>query len=178
MGSVKEMERAMQVNRSILIAVDDSEASHRAVEYVADMLGRQYKFFVTLFHVLPTLPPSLLEHGGSENPAIEEAKEEEIRNRQASWLEEVKRTAQPTLERAKAVLRDARIPARDIAVQFYAPVSGESLVSDILQAAQKANCETIVVGRETFSGLHRLLKHHVADDLIRRGHHHTIWVVE
>jgi K+-sensing histidine kinase KdpD len=71
-----------------------------------------------------------------------------------------------------------QIPSGDIGIQFYAPVSGEDLVSDILLEAQEAHCDTIVVGRETFSGLQRVLKHHVADDLIRRGHDHTIWVVE
>jgi K+-sensing histidine kinase KdpD len=54
----------------------------------------------------------------------------------------------------------------------------DALVTEILEAAQAESCDTIVVGRETFTGLDRIFKHHVADDLIRRGQGYTIWVVE
>jgi nucleotide-binding universal stress UspA family protein len=168
----------MDVNRKILIAVDDSEVSHQAVDYVAEMIGGRHGFHVCLFHVLPPFPPSLLEHGGSENPNVEEEIEARIRNKQDDWLEKAKRESQPMMDRAKAILHDARVPARAIKSRFYAPISGENLVSDILLQAQTDACDTIVVGRETFAGLQRVFRHHVADDLIRRGHNHTIWVVE
>lgn len=168
----------MEASRKILIAVDDSEVSHRAVDYVAEMIGRRRGYAVYLFHVLPPFPPGLLEHGGSENPDTEKQLEEQMRDKQARWLAEAKRTSQSLLDKAKAILHDAGVPARAITSQFYAPISGENLISDILLTAQTDHCDTIVVGRETFSGLQRVFRHHVADDLIRRGHNHTIWVVE
>lgn len=168
----------MDTHHRLLIAIDDSEASHQAVNYVAAMIGGRRGFRVDLFHVLPPLPPKLLEHGGSENPDAEQEIESEIRAKQAEWLEQAQQAAQPMLDKAKTILRDMRVPARAISTHFYAPISGENLVSDILSEAKENSCDTIVLGRETFSGWQRVFKHHVADDLIRRGQHHTIWVVE
>jgi K+-sensing histidine kinase KdpD len=52
------------------------------------------------------------------------------------------------------------------------------MVTDILEAAQADRCETIVVGRHSFTLLQRIFRHPVADELIRRGQGYTIWVVE
>jgi len=101
-----------------------------------------------------------------------------MRDKQADWLEQAKRASQPMMDRAKAILRNAGVPAGAISSQFYVPVGGENMVSDILLQAKEDHLDTIVVGRETFAGLQRVFRHHVADDLIRRGHNHTIWVVE
>lgn len=52
-----------------LIAIDDSDASRRAVKYVSKFVGRRKGFRICLVHVLRPLPPALLEHGGSEDPS-------------------------------------------------------------------------------------------------------------
>lgn len=55
----------------ILVAVDDSEHSARALCYVGSLLRDAHTVQVTLFHVLRPMPRELLEHGGSEDPAEE-----------------------------------------------------------------------------------------------------------
>ncbi|MBU6435088.1 MAG: universal stress protein, partial [Nitrospirae bacterium] len=55
----------------ILLAIDESENSHRVVQYVGSLLRWTPDAAVTLFHVLKPMPRELLEHGGSENPAAE-----------------------------------------------------------------------------------------------------------
>ena len=55
----------------ILVAVDESENSHRAVQYVGVLLRETPNVTITLFHVLKPMPRELLEHGGSENPVAE-----------------------------------------------------------------------------------------------------------
>ncbi len=52
----------------ILIAVDGSEHSARALHYVGMLLRDTCDVQVTLFHVLKPMPRELLEHGGSEDP--------------------------------------------------------------------------------------------------------------
>ncbi|HZZ77389.1 MAG TPA: universal stress protein, partial [Gemmataceae bacterium] len=59
----------MADNHRILIAVDGSPASRRAVEYVADLVGGKTGFHVGLCHEMPE--PHMLEWGGAEDPAIE-----------------------------------------------------------------------------------------------------------
>lgn len=168
----------MDTNKRMLIAVDDSEASHRAVDYVATMLGGRRGFHVLLLHVLPPFPPELLEFGGSEDPEVEAQKEAEIRNEQIGWIAQAKQAAQPVLEKAVSILREARVPARAISTQFATSIGGQDVVTNILETAKVDNCATIIVGRESFTGLQRVFTHHVADELIRRGHGYTIWVVE
>ena len=55
----------------ILVAVDDSEHSGRALRYVGTLLRDTRDVRVTLFHVLKPMPRELLEHGGSEDPRVE-----------------------------------------------------------------------------------------------------------
>ena len=53
----------------ILVAVDGSEHSARALRYVGTLLRDTRDVQITLFHVLKPMPRELLEHGGSEVPA-------------------------------------------------------------------------------------------------------------
>jgi hypothetical protein len=70
----------------ILLAVDESENSHRVVQYVGSLLGRTPDVVVTLFHVLKPMPRGLLEHGGSENPAAEAQLSTQLHDEQEAWI--------------------------------------------------------------------------------------------
>lgn len=168
----------MDASRNILIAVDDSEASKRAVAYVAMMIGGKEGFHVRLVHVLPSFPPELLEFGGAENPDVEEEKEAEMRDAQAEWLKEAEKTAAHVFENAKAILRRSQVPTQTVATHCCTAVPGENIVTDIPEDARAHACGTVVIGRESFTGLKKHYAHHVADELVRRGHGLTIWVVE
>lgn len=166
----------MNDSKRLLIAVDDSEASHKAVAYVASMIGGRPGYHVCLLHGFPPVPP--FEHGGSEIPLLEEMLDAKLQKKRAEWLRREQQSAQPMVDRAKAALRDAQVPENAIATKFSAASTVDSLVNEILEAGHKENCDTIVVGRETFTVLDRIFRRHVADDLIRRGRGYTIWVVE
>jgi len=70
----------MSVAMRILLPVDESENSHRVVQYVGSLLGQTPDVLGTLFHVLKPMPRGLLEHGGSENPAAEEQLSVQLRD--------------------------------------------------------------------------------------------------
>jgi len=63
----------------ILLALDGSEASMRAARYVANLLGKRADVFVTLFHILSPIPPSLLESGSLEA-------EIKLKGQRAAWV--------------------------------------------------------------------------------------------
>ena len=170
----------MNTSGHILVAVDDSEASDRAVAYVGALIGGRQGYRVRLLHILPPLPPSLLEVGGSENPAIEQREETTIHNQQATWLAEAEKQARPALQRARSGLRQANVPDQAIETEFVVSINGQSMVTDILDAAKTSQCGTIVVGRESFHGLQAFFAHHhhVGDELVAKGHGVTIWVVK
>ena len=70
----------------ILLVLDDSEIALRAVRYVAQFVGRRRQFRICLVHVLPPLPPSLEEHGGSSNAARERQLDLAMREEQDRWI--------------------------------------------------------------------------------------------
>ena len=84
----------------ILVAVDESENSHRAVQYVGVLLRETPNVTITLFHVLKPMPRELLEHGGSENPVAEARLGAQLRVDQESWLRSERESECSVLRRA------------------------------------------------------------------------------
>ena len=167
----------MDINKNVLISVDGSEASMRAVSYVADMMGTHEALGVHLLHVLPPIPPELLEFGGSENPEQEHRLSEELKLAQSQWIDRTKMEAEPIFEEARTILLDSGMSPDFVQTEFCTSIHRPDVVRDVLEAAHKWNCGTIVVGRHSFPWLKEKLGHHVAEDLVRKGQGFTIWVV-
>ena len=164
--------------KNMLIAVDDSEASYRAVTYVGSIVGGCEDCHVCLLHALPPLPRELLEFGGSSSPEHEAQEEARIKAEQARWIEAVTQATEPIFTRAKRMLQEAHVPAHAVETQIVDTVNTQDLIQDILDTAQKGNFGTVVVGRESLHGFKALFTSHVGDALIRQAHGLTVWVVE
>jgi nucleotide-binding universal stress UspA family protein len=163
---------------TLLLALDDTEASTQAVKYVGRTIGGNSAFTIHLLHVLAPLPPRLSETRGSENPKIERKLEEDLMRKRERWIKDAEKEAQPIFDRAKLFLRKAGIPSSAIETEFWVSVNRQDLINDILDAASTNGCRTIVVGRESFAWLKRILRRHVADELVRKAKGFTVWVVE
>jgi len=168
----------MNRKNRILVAVDDSKASMRAVNYVANMIAGKRDFTICLLNVLGPLPPELTEFGGSEDPEREEKLENELKDKREQWIEKAKTKALPILKKAKSTFKKARLPAKAVNTEFWIDVKSKGLAGDILDAGRLNKCNTVVVGRKSFSWLKELFHHHVADELVRNAHKLTVWVVE
>jgi nucleotide-binding universal stress UspA family protein len=163
---------------TFLVAIDDSEASLKAVGYVGSMMGDRSGVTVDLWHMLPPLPPDLLEFGGAENPVEGKAEEAEIHALQEDWVRDQRRKAEPLFEQATKLLAQTGLPAECIRCDHGMCAHPQEMVQGIINAAKANHCDTIVVGRHAFHGWHKLFGHHVSDRLIRRCRDLTIWVVE
>lgn len=168
----------MALDKNILVSVDETEESMRVVRYVADMIGDRSGFRIRLFHVLPPLPPNLLEFGGAENPKRERSLDREIEDERDEWLDAAQKATQPVFDKAKSILEAAGVPPESLETQFGISVSRGEVLNDILDEARENDFGTIVVGRHSFSVLKELFEHHLADELVRHGQGLTIWVVE
>src|SRR3990172_4253402 len=157
----------MDRTKGILIAIDDSEGSRRAVAYVARMMGGRKGFRIRLFHVLAPLPPRLVDFPVGEDP-------------RAAWVAQSEKAAQAVFARTKAILRKARIPAHALGTELVTVSTDQDLATIIVEAARASQCGTIVVGRETYAGLRELFQRHVhvADELIQKAQGLALWVVE
>ena len=164
----------MSVSHNLLIAVDDSEATARALIYVASIIGRRRDVRLHLLHVAP-IPPEFLEFGGSENPQAEENREAELAKSRLGYLEDL---AQAVFARAQATLDQAGVPAGAVETHVLTTIDGEDLIQNLLEAARTNACDTIVVGRQSHFWLRELVQRHLADELVRQGEGFTVWVVE
>ncbi len=164
--------------KHILIAVDDSEASYRAVTYVSSIMSGCEGFHVCLLHFLPPLPPELLEFSGSGDPQQAEREETHLHTAQARWIEAMAQAAEPVFTRAKHILHEARVPEDAVETQMVDMVNTQDIVYNILETAHARYCGTVVVGRQAHHGLKALLTSHVSDALMSQGEGLAIWVVE
>jgi nucleotide-binding universal stress UspA family protein len=157
----------------ILLAVDESENSHRAVKYVGSLLHRTPDVAVTLFHVLRPVPRALLEHGGSENPAVETQIGQQLHNEQEDWILKERESECHVLKNACQTLKDSGFDTQRVTLKFG---HEDDIARNILEEAQ--GHETIVVGRHGTTRVKRLFGGGVTDQLLRDAKGFAIWVVE
>jgi nucleotide-binding universal stress UspA family protein len=159
----------------ILLAVDESENSRRAVKYVGSLLRRTPDVAVTLFHVLKPMPRELLEHGGSENPAIEAQLDQQLHNEQEAWIRKEGESESQVLNKACETLTQSGFDRSQVAFKIG---HEEDIARNILEEARDGKHETIVVGRHGTSRIKRLFGGGVTDQLLRDAKGFAIWVVE
>src|SRR5215467_3409408 len=167
----------VQTHKHLLIAVDASEVSKRALAYVAELMNGREDIRVLLLHAAKPVPPKLLEFGGSENPEEEQTAEAALQGARTDWIEREDRAAARMFARARALLRRAGVPEGVVDTQTVAWDPNESLDSAILEVAQEKHCGTVVVGYAAFSWLQERLHSHLAEALLRKAAGIAIWIV-
>ncbi len=159
----------------ILVAVDGSKDSTRAVQYVGRLLRSTPGVSVTLFHVLNPLPPVLREHGGSEDPLREEQLGKQLKNDRKEWYRKEQRLESPILSKARRTLESTGFRASRIHLKFGYE---EHVAETILEEARKGHFDTIVIGRRGVSGLNQLFFGGITRRLLQQATGCAVWVVE
>jgi nucleotide-binding universal stress UspA family protein len=158
--------------RKLLVALDDSEGSFKAVEYVGRQFGGISDLHVTLFHVLPGLPPDFWDDGH----ILTEKEMDERRTVIDRWLTNLKARLEPVFERAMAALAEHGIAPH----QMKKKSSGEPVgVADtILAEARNGGYDTLVMGRCGRSHTAHELMGSIAGKVINHGAGIAICIVE
>jgi nucleotide-binding universal stress UspA family protein len=159
----------------VLLAVDESQNSHRVVQYVGSLLRRTPDVAVTLFHVLKPMPRELLEHGGSENPAAEAELSMQLRNEQEAWIRKERESECHVLRKACETMTQSGFDTSHVAMKFG---HEDDVARNILEEARSGHHETIVVGRHGTSRIKRIFGGGVTDQVLRDAKGFAIWVVE
>ena len=166
------------VDTRLLVILDDSAASRRAVKYVGKFVGKRKGFRIYLLHVLPSLPSELLEHGGSENPAKEARLGVDLKAEQHRWISAAKKASQKSLDEARVILRTAGISAENVKALSYEPGENQDAADVILSVARGSHCRTVIVGRQSVSWFHELFSEQLSEELLRRGKEFCVWAIE
>lgn len=149
------------MRRHLLLAVEESEDSRRAVMYVADFFGGYRDLFVTMLSILPEPPRDLF-------PTDEQRRQ---------WVDERKRAREAAFADYRKILvggglRDERIAAR-LVLRNYT-----SLADAILEEQEQLHCCIIAVGRRGLSHHEEFLFGSTSNSVLHRAKHCAVLVVE
>lgn len=165
--------------KPILVAMDDSEASRRMLHAVADRATRSQAARVILCHLIPPLPPHLLETRGAEDPAEEIRVEDEQEIEQEQWTDDRAARGRRLVSESKRTLEGDGVAADRIDTQVVGPIGPhESLADAIIECARSFGCGTVAVGQRTFPTVREALHNHIGDELRNRANGLEVWVVE
>jgi nucleotide-binding universal stress UspA family protein len=157
-------------NNKLLVVVDESAATKKALEYVARIAAGRPHLRICLAHSLLAPPHELMEFRRPEKKRLLAYK--------SRWIAASEMTEQRTLKRANAVLRRSGVASSAVQAHFCYLVDGTQATKAILQLARMQKCDTVVIGRKSLSWLRELIDGDPAEELFRRGKGFTIWVVE
>lgn len=169
-----EKEARMSAAVRILLAVDEFENAQRVVRYVGSLLSRTPGAVITLFHVLKPMPRRLLEHGGSENPAVEEQLSMQLRNEQDSWIRKERELECHVLKQACDTLARSGFDMSRVTVKYG---HDDDIARNILEEARSGHHDTIVVGRQGISRIKQIFGGGTTDHLLHAAKGFAIWVV-
>jgi nucleotide-binding universal stress UspA family protein len=148
-------------DKHLLIAVDESDSSRRAVLYVADILGGFPGFTVTLLRVIPEPEKDFFDT------------EEEM----TAWTREKIDGANKMLENYRQILIQSGFP--EDKVRYRACVGeAKSFSEAILETRCDLTCCTVVVGRHHKSKTEEFLFGSTSSKLIHEAKNCAVWVVE
>jgi nucleotide-binding universal stress UspA family protein len=156
--------------RKLLIVVDETQATRKALQYVAEMAAGRPNFQVCLAHAFASPPSQLVEFRGAEKGRFSTYK--------SRWTAADKMTEQRALARANTILRRGGVAHGAIEAHYCYLVEGTRATQEILVLARARKCDTVVMGRRSLSWLAELIDGDPAEELVRQGKGFTIWVVE
>ena len=160
--------------KKILIVVEDSDQSIRSARYVGSLLRDTKEVGVTLFHVLKPMPRELMEHGGSEDPEIEDRLGVQLRKDQEDWVRTESAIEYPILLKVLEPLGQTGFPLDRVTLKFG---HERDIADTIIDEAKSGGYGTIVVTRHESTGTKRFLGNGIVDRLLREMSGVAIWVL-
>ena len=158
--------------KKILVAVDGSEGSVGAVEYVGSQYSGMTDLQITLLHVLP-YPPAPLWDDGHIPDREEKTERDKAIDR---WLLHQRVKAESIFSKAIETLTVRNIAPDKI---MKKTISDSTDVADsILEQARDGGYQTLVVGRRGLSRVSRVFMGSVTTKIINHGAGVAVCVVE
>ncbi len=125
----------------LLIPVDGSAGSLKAVEYAAETFGRTPAVEFVLLHILPKLPPSMWDDGHILTESEQKEREATIEE----WKDQEGKPWETMINEAREKLLKGGVKAEALTVKYEPTYS--DVADDILDEAELERCTTIIIGR-------------------------------
>ena len=156
----------------ILIAIDGSDNSLKATDYVARQLSGTAGLQVTLFHVLPYVPAVFWDDGHILSKEEREARKKVV----DKWLTNRQSVIEPVFEKAIALLLAHGIKTEQIETKIKS--DSIDVAGSILEEAHDGRYHTLVMGRRGISPAKQMLMGSVTTGVINHGTGMAICIVE
>ncbi len=147
--------------RKILVAVDTSENSARAVSYVGDIVGNTSGFQVQLLCVARPAEKDLFP---------------DMDSWQTHCMEHEKKVKE-FFTQARSILQNKGV-APEAVSERYEEAEGYSIAHTILKVHEEGGFGTVVVGRRGVSKAEEFLFGSVSNKIVHYAKDCTVWVVE
>ncbi len=157
---------------NVLVAFDGSESSLRAVDFIGSRFSPK-DLRVTLFNVLPEIPPQFWDDGHILTPEERDERQRVV----DKWIANQKVVLAPLFEEARRVLVEKSFDNGQIEVKMRSDVT--SVAEAILEEATIGDYETLVLGRWGTGRKGHALAGSVATTVLhKKGSGLTICIVE
>jgi nucleotide-binding universal stress UspA family protein len=156
----------------LLIPVDGSAGSVRAVEYVAETFGQMPEVQFVLLHILPKLPPSMWDDGHILT-------EEEHLEREVvieDWKEQEGKPWESMINEAREKLIQGGVTAEAVNIKYQPTYS--DIAADILDEAELEGCSTIVIGRHGTTGARKLFMGSISQKVVDHAKGIAVTIVD
>ena len=162
----------------ILVALDGSEVSKRAVEYVASLTSGLKEAEITLYHVAE-VPAVFLEHGGGELHGYENLAAKGREGTLGAWTEqERQRTEREIFGPAKKIFETRGGGAGPtIRTQLETDIQ-LGVPRTIMNEVKEGGYDTLVLGRRGRSMLKEFMFGGVTSKVIHHIKDCAIWIIE
>lgn len=158
--------------KKVLIAIDDSEGSLKAVEYVGGQFVGLSDLQITLFHVLLGEPPQFWDDGHLLTDEEREARKVVIEK----WVTNQKTRLESIFEKAIEKLTRGGIPRNKISTKFTSE-SLDVIAQCILAEAKAGGYQTLLIGRCGRSRTMHFLLGSIATQVVHAGEGLAVCVV-
>ena len=158
--------------KKLLLSIDGSECSLRAVEYTGKQFSGVGDLQITLLHVLPYPPAPLWDDGHIPTGEEKEEREKAIER----WLAGQRVKTEPLFNSAMNILTGAGISATQLAKKVIS--DSTDVAESILEEARDGGYQTLVLGRRGLSPVKKVFMGSVTTKIINHGAGVAICVVE
>ncbi len=147
--------------KNILLSIDNSENSRRAVRYVGKIVGSSSQYRITVLNVVEDM-------GEDFFPSVAE------RERHLARQQEI---SDALLRDARDTMRESAVPEQCIRMETITAPTGY-IAESIIKKARRDSNGTLVVGRRGISKKEEFLFGSVSSRIVRYAKNCTVWVVE
>ena len=158
--------------KKMLVAIDGSEGSRKAVEFVGRFFSDSGDLKITLFYVLPELPAGLWEEGHILIEGEKAKRKDTIDN----WLDNQKLKIEPIFKTAIDTLTKRGISPDQLETKTVSEFADAA--QSILTEAKSGGYQAIVLGRRGLSNISGFLMGSVTNKVIHHGTGLAICIVE